>query len=383
MRWAKKEAILIAKEDDLTEAQNLLSSINVETINTIILRANYIPDPKTYVGKGRLSDLSRFVEEHRTDYLTLYIYDDLRPKQKINLLKELKTPVKDKVELILEIFAEHAGSKEAKLQIEMAELLHTLPFVKEWVSRAKLSEFPGFMGPGRYAADAYYTHVKRRISRIRRELADLRRRREVERRLRQRRGIPHVAISGHANAGKTSLFNKITASSKPVSQKMFTTLTPKISTRLINGVKVAFVDTVGFVRKLPHEVIEAFYTTLEQITSSDLTLLVIDASEEWRLIREKLISSLETLSKIGYVGRELIVVVNKVDLTDDEGISTAVKVSDVLKDMYPWKWKIVRTSVLKNYGIEWLINEVSESLGLLTKIPQSPTHFEKQIVEGR
>jgi GTP-binding protein HflX len=364
MRWAKKEAILVAREDDLTEAQNLLGSINVEVINTITLRPNYFPDPKTYVGKGKLNNLIRFVEDRRSDYLTLYIYDDLRPRQKVNLLKELKIPVKDKVELILEIFAEHAGSKEAKLQIEMAELLHTLPFVKEWMSRAKLSEFPGFMGPGKYAADAYYTHVKRRISRIRRELADLRRRREIERHLRRRRGIPHVAISGHANAGKTSLFNKITASSKPVSQKMFTTLTPKISTRSINGVKVAFVDTVGFVRKLPHEVIEAFYTTLEQITSSDLTLLVVDASEDWGLIKEKLISSLDTLSRIGYVGRELIVVVNKIDLTNDEGISTAIKVSDVLKDMYPWKWKIVRTSVLRNYGINWLIDEISESLGI-------------------
>ena len=358
MGWAKNEALIISPVHKVDEALSLVKCLGASITGIIKLNEWFIPDKNTYLRKGRLSKVKQLVEEKDPDFTTLYVYDSLKPRQKINLMRELKIPVKDKVELILDIFAIHAGSKEAKLQIEMAQLLHSLPFIKEWINRAKLRELPGFMGPGRYAVDAYYTHVRKRIARIRKELALLRERRKDEMRRRERRGLPHVAIGGYANAGKTTLFNLLTSLNKPTGPEMFTTLSPKIGSKFINGRKIAFIDTVGFIREVPHEVIEAFHATLSQITDSDLLLLVIDSSEERGLIQEKINSSLDMLNRIGYVGKDLIAVANKVDLTQDRGISAAVLISDVLRKRYPWNWSVVRVSAKTSYGMEWLIEEI-------------------------
>ncbi|MCD6324230.1 MAG: GTPase HflX [Desulfurococcales archaeon] len=364
MKWAVKEAYLLAREVDLPEALSLISSLNAEISGTFVIKNSYRADRNTYLRKGKLEELKRAVKDGFSENTVLYVYDDLRPRQKVNLMKELRITVKDKVDLILEIFAEHAGSKEAKLQIEMAELLHTLPLIKEWISKSKLKELPGFMGPGRYAVDAYYTHVRKRMSKIRKELSLLRKRRDVERKLRIKEGIPHVAIAGYANAGKTSLFNLLTTSAKPVSPQMFTTLSPKTKTRVIGGLKVAFVDTVGFIRNLPHEVIEAFYTTLEEITLADLTLLVIDSSEPIDEIHTKVSSSLKILSKIGFTGKEIIGVVNKVDLTEDNGLRAAAETSSILETAWRGDWKVVRVSARSGFGLNWLLEEIRQSLSM-------------------
>jgi len=362
MAWAKRQAILIAYRKDVSEALALIRGLGTEVVDVVELSNWFIPDKSTYLRAGSVRRLRDLTSRKNPDYFTIYVYDSLKPRHKINLMKELRVNVRDKVELILEIFAIHAGSKEAKLQIEMAQLLHSLPLIKEWINRSKLGELPGFMGPGEYAADTYYSHVRKRIAKIRKELKLLRERRAHERERRLRWGIPHVAIGGYANAGKTTLFNLLTNESKPTGPEMFTTLSPKIGVRVLDGRKVAFIDTVGFIKDLPHEVIEAFHATLEQITSSDLTLLVIDSTESPAMIKEKVYSSLNILSRIGYVGKGLIAVINKVDRLRDRGVSAALAATEVLESNYFWDWDIVRISAKNGYGLDWLLEEVRERL---------------------
>ncbi len=355
--------VIVVREDDLDEALALVNTLKPQQVKVVKLRNKYRPDTRTYLGKGKLSDLKDIIENisgNGYGITKLVIYDTLFPRQAVNLMRELKVDVIDKIMLILEIFALHAGSKEAKLQIEMARILHQLPLIREWVRRAKIGELPGFLGPGAYAIDKYYQHLKRRLARIRRELSLLRARRELERSRRKALGFPHIAITGYANAGKTTLFNKLTNEHKPVGPEMFTTLSPKAKRADINGVSAIVVDTVGFVRNIPAEIIEAFYATLEEVSSSDVALLVLDSSESVDAVLSKLRSSLNTLAKIGYVGKPLVIALNKIDLCSDEGRQVEDAVRKTVPEIYPWKWSVVRISALKGVNLNVLKEVVAD-----------------------
>ena len=355
--------VIVVREDDLDEALALVNTLKPQQVKVVKLRNKYRPDTRTYLGKGKLSDLKDIIENisgNGYGITKLVIYDTLFPRQAVNLMRELKVDVVDKIMLILEIFALHAGSKEAKLQIEMARILHQLPLIREWVRRAKIGELPGFLGPGAYAIDKYYQHLKRRLARIRRELSILRARRELERSRRRALGFPHIAITGYANAGKTTLFNKLTNEHKPVGPEMFTTLSPKAKRADINGVSAIVVDTVGFVRNIPAEIIEAFYATLEEVSSSDVALLVLDSSESVDAVLSKLRSSLNTLAKIGYVGKPLVIALNKIDLCSDEGRQVEDAVRKTVPEIYPWKWSVVRISALKGVNLNVLKEVVAD-----------------------
>ena len=355
--------MLVTKEDDLSEALALVNSLKPRHVEVIKLRNTYRPDTRTYVRKGKLSKLKSVVDglsNNGYGNTKLVIYDTLYPRQVVNLMRELNVDVIDKIMLILEIFALHAGSKEAKLQIEMARILHQLPLIREWVRRAKLRELPGFLGPGAYAIDKYYQHLKSRLSRIRRELNSLRSRRELERSKRRALGFPHIAITGYANAGKTTLFNKLVGECKPAGPEMFTTLTPKAKRAYMGGLTAIVVDTVGFVRSIPAEIVEAFYATLEEVSSSDLTLLVLDSSEGVDSVLAKLRSSLSTLSRIGYVGKPIVIALNKIDLCSDRGRMVEDAVRSVLPDTYPWRWGVVRISALEEANLDVLKEVTSD-----------------------
>ncbi len=343
--------IAISPYEDVDEVEALLKTIGINDIYLIPLKRRSI-DNNYYLSRGKLSELKELVSKYNVG--KLYIYDELKPRQIINLMKELRIDVVDKIGLILEIFALHAGSKEAKLQIEMMRLMHELPLIKEWIRRAKLGELPGFLGPGGYATDAYYYSMKRRYSRIKRELIRLREHRRLERVKRSSYGYPQVAIAGYTNAGKTTLFNILTNERKPVSNSMFTTLSPKAKGIIINGTKVIFVDTVGFIRKVPAEVIEAFYATLEEIVESDLTILMIDSSEDVNVVIDKLRSSLNVLSRIGYMGKPLLVALNKVDLVGREISNKVEAVRKHLSFNYRWRWEVIPISALNGLNLDLL-----------------------------
>jgi len=358
-----EDVVLVTKEDDLSEALALVNSLKPRHVEVIKLRNTYRPDTRTYVRKGKLSKLKSVVDglsNNGYGNTKLVIYDTLYPRQVVNLMRELNVDIIDKIMLILEIFALHAGSKEAKLQIEMARILHQLPLIREWVRRAKLRELPGFLGPGAYAIDKYYQHLKSRLSRIRRELDSLRFRRELERSKRRALGFPHIAITGYANAGKTTLFNKLVGECKPAGPEMFTTLTPKAKRAYMGSLTAIVVDTVGFVRNIPAEIVEAFYATLEEVSSSDLTLLVLDSSEGVDSVLAKLRSSLSTLSRIGYVGKPIVIALNKIDLCSDRGRMVEDAVRSVLPDTYPWRWGVVRISALEEANLDVLKEVTSD-----------------------
>lgn len=351
--------LIVALRDDLDEVRALVETLGLSIVGEVVIKSKKI-NSNSYLSRGKLSIVRDLIIENNID--KVYVYDELKPRQIINLMKELKVSVLDKIGLILEIFALHAGSKEAKLQIEMLRLKHELPLIKEWIRRAKLGELPGFLGPGGYATDAYYHSMRRAYARIKGELRRLRERRSLERIKRSSYGFPQIAISGYTNAGKTTLFNVLTGENKPVGKGMFTTISPKVKGALINGKKVIFVDTVGFIRKVPTEVIEAFYATLEEIAESNLIILLLDSTEDLKVVIDKLKTSLEVLSKVGYIGKPIIVALNKIDvINDDNALNMKLKVvEDFLDSNYRWEWKVIPLSALKNINLDLLKNFISD-----------------------
>jgi len=355
----EENVLVIALKDDIDEALALVKTLGYSKVHYYILKRKGT-DKNFYLGRGKLEELRDIIASEGIS--RVYIYDELKPRQVVNLTRELKIRVSDRIEVILEIFALHAGSKEAKLQIELAKLMHELPLIREWVRRVKLGELPGFLGPGGYATDSYYYSVRRRYARIKKELNELRERRRLERMKRASYGYPQVAIAGYTNAGKTTLFNTLTKESKPVGNELFTTLSPKVKGTWINGRKIIFVDTVGFVRNVPAEVIEAFYATLEEIAESSLTVLLLDSLEPTNIILSKLTASLNLLNRIGYLGKPLIVALNKIDELSDELHSKVALTRDFLSVNYRWRWEVIPISALKGLNLDVLKNLIIDML---------------------
>jgi len=222
-----------------------------------------------------------------------------------------------RTQLILEIFSLHASSKEAKLQIKLAELKYELSRAKEKVRLAKMGEQPGFHGLGAYEADVYYNEINRRIHTVIKKLASIKKRRELFRLRREKYGIPTISLVGYTNAGKSTLFNVLASESVPVDNRLFTTLSTTVRLVKIKGRSAFLSDTVGFIKNLPSTLIDAFHSTLSEILFSDLKLLVADFSEPVEIIREKLAYSLETLGSIGAHSIPTLIILNKMDLVSD------------------------------------------------------------------
>ncbi|GAB6148392.1 GTPase HflX [Stetteria hydrogenophila] len=341
-------------EGDLEEAIALAETAGYRI--TRIWKTRYL----NRLGRGLIEEIARHALEERPD--KIIFYGDLQPSTYFRLVKESRTPVIDRVQLILEIFARHAGSREAKLQIEMARIRHEIPLVREWIRRSKMRELPGFLGPGGYAIDAYYRHLTSRLARLRRELEALRRIRRVRLESRRAAGLKHVSIVGYASAGKTTLFNRLTGLSKPVGPEYFTTLHPKHASITLKGERVVVSDTVGFIRRVPPEVIEAFYSTLEEIAYSDAVVFVVDVSEEPSRVREKMLSGFETLARIGAVGMPVIVAANKIDASTPllaESLRVAEEVAAEHAD-----GSVVPISARRGVNIDLLLEELARALGV-------------------
>jgi len=310
------------------------------------------------VGRGLLEELAYEAESEGVD--TIIFYGDPSPSALYLLQKATRKRVIDRVTLILEIFEKHAGSREAQLQIEAASIRHKLPLIREYVRRAKMGEDPGFLGPGEYAIDRYRASLERRLVRIRRELERLRRQRVSRLEKRRKSGMLHVSIVGYASAGKTSIFNALTGEAKPVGEEYFTTLHPKHKAVEHSGRKIVLVDTVGFIRRVPPEIIEAFRSTLEEIAYADAILFVVDISEPDRDVREKIEAGLDTLISIGVTGIEekLVVAANKVDtLAPRERERKLRLVVDTLAPYIP-RPRVVATSAHTGEGLKRLLDEV-------------------------
>jgi GTP-binding protein HflX len=262
---------------------------------TKIRSTEEISNPTYYIGRGKVEIIAEFIIENGP--LELAVFDcPLKPNQVFNLETRFGLRVLDRSTLILMIFLHHARTKEAKLQVEYAILKHQIPYVTELVRRSKKGEHPGFMAGGEYKVDEYFRLTKTRIKTIRKELAKIKTSRTQQRKHRRRRGFVLVSFAGYTNAGKSSLLKTLTDARVIINDQMFSTVTPK--TRRFRDSKVLFTDTVGFIREIPTQLIEAFKSTLEEIIDADHIFLVVDISENIEIIQSKLNTCTNTIEQL-------------------------------------------------------------------------------------
>jgi GTPase len=276
------------------------------------------PDKAFNVGKGKVEEIAALVGQVGPDKL---IFDDrLSAVQIYNLSKACKIEVIDRFNLILEIFAKRARTREAKLQVELASLIYERPKARIKVTLAKKGEQPGFKGLGRYQADIYESEITGKIAKIQAELEIIRKRQGQTRRQRKDRGFDMVALAGYTNAGKSTLMNALTGEEVVVRDQLFTTLVPTTRLLELDGRRTLLTDTVGFIKGLPHFMVEAFRSTLEEIYQADLIILVVDASEPAEAVLDKLVTCHDTMwQEIGPV--PVITALNKCDKADPAELS--------------------------------------------------------------
>lgn len=312
------------------------------------------PDPKYNIGRGKVEELKTIVYEK--DIEKVIFFNELKPSHAYNLRKALGVDVIDRFELILEIFAKRAGSKEAKLQIELARLKRELSFAKEYISLVKRGELHGFLGGGKYAVDAYYTYVNSRISKIERELEKIRKQKNNRWKKRVKAGLYTVALTGYTGAGKTTLFNRLTGQNRYIDGKPFATLSTVSKRIRINGLPILVSDTIGFIDSLPETLFDAFYTTLGESTLADLLLLVVDISEPEEEIKRKILASISTLYSLAIPKSKILLVANKIDKINKA--EREAKRSILEK----YTRNIVEISALNGEGIEELKEKIFEML---------------------
>jgi GTPase len=270
-------------------------------------------DPATLIGRGKAEEVARLADEKAADVI---VFDDeLSPAQQRNLEATVERKTLDRTQLILDIFARRARTREGRLQVELAQLDYMLPrLTGKGVLLSRLGGGIGTRGPGETKLETDRRRIRQRIANIRRDIEKVRRDRHTRRVGRQRTSAPLVALVGYTNAGKSTLFTALTLADTDVSDQLFMTLDPLVRRApLGGGPEVLLVDTVGFIQKLPHSLVAAFRATMEEITSADLLLHVIDASAEDLEEREAAVESV--LQEIGAQDQPRIVVLNKSDRT--------------------------------------------------------------------
>lgn len=296
------------------EAADLAEAAGYEPV--AVVTQGYLGRAKYGVGSGKAEEVARLAREN--DVHSIIFDSALNPTQMYNLAKLCKVEVKDREKVILEIFAKRASTAEAKIQVELAELAYELPRARNKVRMAKQGEQPGFFGLGKYEVDVYVRMMKRRIGTLRAKAEEVRNRRVIFRQRRERTQFPTIVLTGYTGSGKTTLFNRLAGETKQVDAGVFTTLSPTIRGILVGNRKVLVSDTVGFISRLPTYMIEAFKSTLEEISYSTLVLLLIDSSQPDEKLARNYSSCVETLAELGVPDSRALIVMNKVDLVTSE-----------------------------------------------------------------
>jgi GTPase len=350
------EGTLAEAENSLRELSLLAETAGSEVLDGLIQRRGR-PDSATYVGAGKAAELAEVVAAQGAD--TVICDGELTPGQLRRLEGIVRVKVIDRTALILDIFAQHARSKEGKAQVELAQLQYLMPRLRGWGEslsrqaggRAGGGGGIGTRGPGETKIETDRRRIRTRISKLRREIAEMSVGRDVQRGQRRRGEVPSVAIAGYTNAGKSSLLNRLTGAHVLVDNSLFATLDPAVRrARTTQGWPFTLTDTVGFVRHLPHQLVDAFRSTLEEVADADLVLHVVDGSDPDP--RAQLAAVREVLSQIGARGVPELVVINKADAADPIEI-------DGLRLAEP---KSVVVSARTGAGIDKLLAELEQLL---------------------
>jgi len=323
-RRARQRAFCIAAgphETDLTELRELLRTAGVAVVGELIQRRPE-PDPDRYMGKGKLDELKRTIKE--ADANLVAVDDELKPRQERNLEQALDVPVIDRTAIILDIFADHAHSAEGKLQVELAQLEYNLARMRglwthlERLGAGRMDGGIGTRGPGESQIETDRRLARDRIAALKRRLRQTKSTRDTMRRERERAALPTVALAGYTNAGKSTLLNALTGADVGVRERLFHTLDPTTRSFEISGRTYLLTDTVGFIRKLPHQLVEAFSATLEEALGADLIVHVADASVSEAELHEMLEAVDSVLAETGAGDTPRLLALNKVDLVDEE-----------------------------------------------------------------
>lgn len=358
-REARQDLTLDAS---LQELELLAETAGIEVVGSVIQNLDN-PNSRTYIGKGKLEELILLAEELNAK--TILFDDELSPRHQRELEKEftIDTKILDRTALILDIFAQHADTREGMLQVELAQYKYRLPrLTRAWTHLARQTGGAsgrsggvggvGLRGPGETQLEVDRREIKRRITKLEDDLEKVREHRNRHRNQRRKTNIPVVALVGYTNAGKSTLLNSLTDANIYVADQLFATLDP--TTRQLElpaGETVLLTDTVGFIQKLPTDLVAAFRATLEEITEADLLLHIIDSSHENAEQQRKTV--LQTLEEIGAGEIPVINVYNKIDLLDDETLNDFESSSDPASIFISAKEKI---------GFDTLIESISAGI---------------------
>src|SRR6201991_2600587 len=316
---ARQRALCIAAgpdEADLGELRELLRTAGAAVVGEMTQRRPE-PDPDRYFGKGKLAELKQAVKD--SDANLVACDDELLPRQERKLEQAVGVPVIDRTAIILDIFADHAHSAEGMLQVELAQLEYNLARMRGlWTHLERLGGGIGTRGPGESQIETDRRLARDRIAALRRRLDHVKGTREVMRAERERAQLPTIALAGYTNAGKSTLLNALTGAEVGVANRLFETLDPTTRNFELSGRDYLLTDTVGFIEKLPHQLVEAFKATLEETTLADLIVHVVDASET----EERRITDMhavdEVLEEIGAGEKPRLLVLNKADLLSED-----------------------------------------------------------------
>jgi len=345
--WTQGSAL--DAENSLKELAALAETAGSQVMEALIQRRDK-PDSATFIGSGKVKEVREAVVATGAD--TVVCDGELSPAQLRTLEQKVKVKVIDRTALILDIFAQHAKSREGKAQVELAQMSYMLPRLRGWgESLSRQAGGIGGRGPGETKIETDRRRINDKMSKLRREIKEMKISRDTKRNERRRKNIPSVAIAGYTNAGKSSLLNRLTGADVLVENALFATLDPTVrKTQSADGRIYTFVDTVGFVRHLPHQLVEAFKSTLEEVSESDLIVHVVDGShpdpqEQLRAVRQ-------VIYEIG--GGEImeIIAINKADVSAPE----------VLMNLLRNESNAYAISARTGYGVDTLVKAIEAAL---------------------
>lgn len=359
---ADRRGTLLPAEESLEELAELARTAGAEVVGSTSQRLDH-PHVATYVGKGKVEEVREAARE--ADANVVIFDDELSPSQQRNLEKALGVKVIDRTALILDIFATRAQTREGRLQVALAQMQYLLPrLAGQWSHLERMEGAIGTRGPGETQIETDRRLIRSRISKIRRDLDDVRQQRSLYRRQRQRAGMPVVALVGYTNAGKSTLMRALSGAEVLAENKLFATLDPVTRRlRLPTGETVLLTDTVGFIQKLPTDLVAAFRATLEELEEADLLLHVLDVSHPNSFEHARTVES--TLAGLGVAGKPTLLALNKVDLLakeDERFVSSYEEARAVLAAAGPPPANVVPVSAERRWGLDLLLQRIGEGL---------------------